>query len=605
VTSFRDFITMHRVNQLSKHLSAKSCHGAGSTVLKDEVKEVEELHVSDEELSRVHPRVVESLEKFFGTDRLKSSPMPDDETLKQMVTHLDQAADPSSPAAIAATLLPGPLHAMSRLTALKERILSESAGEGHIYWAQCQMKYGDQGLSSNFVVPWLHTSIHSDMPHLSNLVILSHPKDSARIARAHVKKAPNFTPILAGSVISTQSNSHWKRQREQLTTAFMPNTALAKIFDKSVERARYCTGIVTEMCKGGNKAMDMSDFYLHEAQAQLQLALFGMDTEFMDKTNASLREAFAGRAREKNYVTKFLLNIIREMESKNEQWKDQGDVNGPLSHVILGEAAARLQQGQDQETGLGDDGYMTKFGNALIFAFAGHDTTGHTMTWLTFELSKPEHAHYQQRLQKEVDALFEDLKKEGDRPLQYRDCRKLPFLTKCIMETLRLWPAVANGTFRELQFDDVVVGPGGKDVKLKKGTYVQISNWSRHRNPELWGQDASVFNPDREFTSDELWNGDAFMCYNPSTERFSPFTFPPRDCLGKNFAQMEMRTILSHLFRNFTFKLAPPTDAYDPSSYLGINRGTMGPQDLGGFDKRSDGSNRNRLGMHCYAIPRR
>jgi cytochrome P450 len=31
---------------------------------------------------------------------------------------------------------------------------------------------------------------------------------------------------------------------------------------------------------------------------------------------------------------------------------------------------------------------MTDFGNAFIFAFAGHDTTGHTLTWLTYELAK-------------------------------------------------------------------------------------------------------------------------------------------------------------------------------------------------------------------------
>ena len=31
---------------------------------------------------------------------------------------------------------------------------------------------------------------------------------------------------------------------------------------------------------------------------------------------------------------------------------------------------------------------MTDMGNAFIFAFAGHDTTGHTLTWLTYEMAK-------------------------------------------------------------------------------------------------------------------------------------------------------------------------------------------------------------------------
>ena len=72
--------------------------------------------------------------------------------------------------------------------------------------------------------------------------------------------------------------------------------------------------------------------------------------------------------------------------------------------------------------------------------------------------------------------------------LQYEHLAELPFLTRCVTETLRMWPAVVNGSFRQLQFDDTVKGPGGKQVELKKGTYVQIPAWPRHRNPKLWGE---------------------------------------------------------------------------------------------------------------------
>jgi hypothetical protein len=40
----------------------------------------------------------------------------------------------------------------------------------------------------------------------------------------------------------------------------------------------------------------MHEFFLHEAQAQLQLALFGMDEEFMERTNKGIRDAFVGDA---------------------------------------------------------------------------------------------------------------------------------------------------------------------------------------------------------------------------------------------------------------------------------------------------------------------
>ena len=61
--------------------------------------------------------------------------------------------------------------------------------------------------------------------------------------------------------------------------------------------------------------------------------------------------------------------------------------------------------------------------------------------------------------------------------MEYKDCHRLPFLSRCLAETLRLWPVVPNGTFREIQFDDTVTGLDGKDVRVAKGTYVQITNW--------------------------------------------------------------------------------------------------------------------------------
>ena len=69
-------------------------------------------------------------------------------------------------------------------------------------------------------------------------------------------------------------------------------------------------------------------------------------------------------------------------------------------------------------------------------------------------------------------------------------------MTRCITETLRMWPALANGTYRELERDDSITGINGEKVLLEKGTYVQIMNFTRHRNPELW-ENPHIFNPDR------------------------------------------------------------------------------------------------------------
>ena len=151
-------------------------------------------------------------------------------------------------------------------------------------------------------------------------------------------------------------------------------------------------------------------------------------------------------------------------------------------------------------------------------------------------------------------------------------------MTRCIMETLRLHTAVPTGTYRELIDDEIIQGKNGK-VKIPKGTYVQIFNYSRHLNPELWGEDADDFNPYREFKDNEIWNDEGHAFYNPSSKRFSPFTYAPRDCIGKNFAQLEMRLILLNILKNYHFILDEKQNQEIFKNHE-INRATMGPMDI-------------------------
>lgn len=200
------------------------------------------------------------------------------------------------------------------------------------------------------------------------------------------------------------------------------------------------------------------------------------------------------------------------------------------------------------------------------------------MTWVTFEMCR--HPEMQKRLQAEIDSVFEEIK---GRDLQYTDLSKFPFLTRVINETLRLWTSVPNGTFREIQFDETIEGPNGEQVLLKPGTQVWIPSWLLHRSEKLWGKDVLEFNPDREWLPEESWYGKTFSATNPASERYCPFTFPPRGCLGLNFAQMESRVILTQLFHRFSFEFADPTkskanQAHTREHFLGANRGTMGPR---------------------------
>eukprot|EP00930_Biecheleria_cincta_P070629 TRINITY_DN58262_c0_g1_i1.p1 TRINITY_DN58262_c0_g1~~TRINITY_DN58262_c0_g1_i1.p1 ORF type:complete len:659 (+),score=101.89 TRINITY_DN58262_c0_g1_i1:168-1979(+) len=475
-------------------------------------------------------------------------------------------------------VLPGPWQDArtreAQIELLQRISIAEALGYNVHLLAQWQKKYGDQGLSTNIAIPvvgtrGMGTGIEQ---RLVGRVIVADAADAARLSRVHVRKEGNFEPVLLDGVISTTDNEHWRTQRRHLSEAFMPLSSLAEIMPVSMARAKKCSQRLASMATDG-KEVDMSDFFLHEAQAQLQLALLGASEELMEDTNEGIRAAFTGN-HEIGKVGFLGQSMQKLMElAKNDNTlglpTDDCPVRGPLSRAVQ---TSNLTNTAD-------------YGNMLLILFAGHDTTGHTMTWLLFELCR--NPSIQLELQAEVDQFFGDL---GGRDPTYRDLSRLEFMNRCITETLRMWPAVANGTFRQLQFSDSIKGQGGKEIKLPRGTALNIVNWSRHRNPDLWGADADQFNPRREFKEEELARvGCPMAAANPSSDRFSPFAHSPRNCLGRNFAQMEMRLIMLYLLRDFSFslgssykKLMHRTTGSSPApeEFRGINRGTMGPMDL-------------------------
>lgn len=413
------------------------------------------------------------------------------------------------------TRIPGPLNEFSIKKVLKKIHYNFLQGRKHLLFTEFQEKYGTQQMSSNILIPYLQDNIVKDM------IILCHPEDCTRLAKSCIKKAPTLQPQMIDSIISTADNKHWLEQRHHLIDEFSPKN-LEKIIDISADRAKKCVYLLQERINN-NKQVDIGDFLLNETQAQLQLALFGSSEEFVEETNKKIRTAFIGLG-PKGYVRDFTLRLMDNIKN--------GTYKGPISKSFVNSP-------QKTETEM--------YGNLILFAFAGHDTTGHTLTWLIYELCN--NLKIQTNLQKEVDKFWFE---QQNRPIIIKDFERLPYMKKCIFETLRMWPAVADGTFRELEKDEYITGPNDNLVLIPKGTYIQISNWHRHRNSKLWGSDVNYFNPNRDFSEEEIWKKN-FSAINPESERFSPFTYNPRSCLGKSFANIEMRLILLNLLKNYSF----------------------------------------------------
>merc|ERR1711953_1553201 len=78
---------------------------------------------------------------------------------------------------------------------------------------------------------------------------------------------------------------------------------------------------------------------------------------------------------------------------------------------------------------------------ALVMLIAGYDTTGMTLTYLAYAMSK--NPDIQQKLQEEVDQAFED--NNGEMP-DYNVIQSLPYIDMVLHETLRKYNPVSLNT---------------------------------------------------------------------------------------------------------------------------------------------------------------
>ena len=513
-------------------------------------------------------------------------------------------------------LLPGPmddaqLATVADLRERKVRVMMNNMARytqhglaGTLAHEQIAAAYAGTPFGQNFVIPFVF-SPHRAQPYLDWMVILANNEDCARIARTHVQKSDAYGFLFLGNgVLSTTDNPLWRAQRQHLVEAFLPEASLAHVFPVSLRRARFATETrLRELTNDFTKPVEINEFWLHEAMAQLQLALLGETEAWMDRTNIPLRRAFAAanaqsvdlatmvarRRKAQKFIRGYASELVERATGpaparapRHAGACPAGGVRGPVT--------ARLADLDAHMAGLNVDADQARKKNmardtAATFLFAGHDTTANLMTWATFELARrPE---LQARAHAEVDAAFAKLAREGgaggrSRDMAYGDLAPMfPFLARVLTETLRMWPSVPSGTFRQLQYDDVIVGRGGQRVTLPKGTQCAISVWMLHQNPDLW-KDPERFDPDRAWLPGEIVGR---VGLNPQSHRFCPFTFEPRSCMGRNFALMEARVLLAHFFRRYDVALAEPTRSAAPAArrrvtgepWIATNYGTLAP----------------------------
>ncbi|KAJ1984651.1 hypothetical protein H4R33_004305 [Dimargaris cristalligena] len=190
----------------------------------------------------------------------------------------------------------------------------------------------------------------------------------------------------------------------------------------------------------------------------------------------------------------------------------------------------------------------------ITFLIAGHETTSNTLGWCLYLLNQ--HPKIMRRVLREIDDA--ELPDNGQPTSQ--QIAKLPYLTQCIKETMRLYPPIFL-LVKDCVQDAVL--PGG--FECHAGTTCQVHTYGLHRNPDHWGPTPDQFNPDH-FTPEAVSQRHPYA--------WMPFSTGPRSCIGLQFALQEMKIVLAYMLRKFEFRNLNTTPVpWDPK---GITLKPMG-----------------------------
>lgn len=211
----------------------------------------------------------------------------------------------------------------------------------------------------------------------------------------------------------------------------------------------------------------------------------------------------------------------------------QEKINNKEKRVDVDIISVALESGGFTEDNLVDQ--------MMTFLAAGHETTASALIWAVYVVCK--HPEIQTRLRAEVREFLPSID-DSSTIVTDKVLDKLPYLHAVCSEVLRVWSPVPI-TLRDTAKDTSILGQF-----VPKGTKIISSPWAVNMSTELWGEDASEFNPDR-------WMGPGRTNTGGAESNFAFLTFlhGPRSCIGQAFARAEFACLLAAIVGRFEMEL--------------------------------------------------
>lgn len=231
------------------------------------------------------------------------------------------------------------------------------------------------------------------------------------------------------------------------------------------------------------------------------------------------------------------MRIIKDLvyEKVHDRMRCQNlNSQGVMYDDCMGLMLTAKEKEDDTEPALS---YPEVIDNVVTLLLAGHETTGHALSFTCFEVASNPHVEKQ---------LLEALDSIGDREITYDDLQgdgELKYVGWIVQEALRVHP-VAASILRKWHTGQQL----GKDKAA--GEYnVGVTLPMLHKDERIW-PNPEVFDPTRFDEDKEDYK-------NRPVTAYLPFGGGPRTCIGKKLALLELKFMLATMYRNYVFRLVP------------------------------------------------
>jgi len=184
--------------------------------------------------------------------------------------------------------------------------------------------------------------------------------------------------------------------------------------------------------------------------------------------------------------------------------------------------------------------------------FEGHDTTAAGSSFFLCMMGL--HQDIQDKVVEELDQIFGD----SDRPATFQDTLEMKYLERCLMETLRMYPPVPI-IARQLREE---VKLASSDNIIPAGCTVVVATVKLHRQPEIY-PNPTVFNPDN-FLPEKSASRHYYA--------YVPFSAGPRSCVGRKYAMLKLKILLSTILRNYRINATIPEKDFQLTADIILKR---------------------------------